>query len=393
MSTHEEKPTLETPSSNDKGKGHGATSPEGDSGRADGSVLKLSKEDLVKISEDPYFQYLIGTKARSQTWAFLSIVGSVILAVLIYSGLEFKSAKDEIDKNKKDVAEQTDNIKKNNAELEKATSSAMHDLEGSRDMLTNIREDQVGSEQRANAMIAGIQAQIATSIAASRGQMDSFASAQRNFLEAQNKLLDKAVETNNEARVSAAKLNEQAMTITAQLMQQKEAAERTINSANGAVYEAKRTLADVNSKLQNVSSLEALSVELARTKALDIITLADRQQTEIWVRNVGAQGEDQSKLPRYRITFGVGDMKKSFDIEYKVESEEQIAHGVDGAWKKWHITPRHSSSSSPSLSCVPLAPATFQANLTQKYSGFFAPEFVVIKVTPRTTVDQPCKQS
>jgi hypothetical protein len=83
-------------------------------------------------------------------------------------------------------------------------------------------------------------------------------------------------------------------------------------------------------------------------------------------------------------------MKRSFDIEYKIESEEQITQGVEGQWKKWHITPRHSSSSSSFISCVSLAPATFQANLTQKYSGFFAPEFVVIRIIPRDITEQPC---
>src|ERR1043165_9789232 len=79
----------------------------------------LSKEELLRITEDPYFQYLIEKKARAQTKTYLALIGSVILAILAYSGWTFKSATEQIEKEKSSIQTTREKIQEIAADVEK----------------------------------------------------------------------------------------------------------------------------------------------------------------------------------------------------------------------------------------------------------------------------------
>jgi len=123
----------------------------------------LSKEELLRITEDPYFQYLIEKKARAQTKTYLALIGSVILAILAYSGWTFKSATEQIEREKSAIQTTREKIQEIAADVEKQKGDTSKEADSVKNTVADASRFAQQSSIMTNAMLETAKANLENS--------------------------------------------------------------------------------------------------------------------------------------------------------------------------------------------------------------------------------------
>lgn len=149
----------------------------------------LSKEELLQITEDPYFQYLIEKKARAQTKAYLALIGSAILAILAYTGWTFNSATEQIEREKGAIQTTREKIQQIAADVEKQNVETSKEAESVKNTVADANRLAEQSTVMTNAMLETAQA-----------NLENSQKSQGAFFEQQGKLLNTVSEINAAAK-------------------------------------------------------------------------------------------------------------------------------------------------------------------------------------------------
>lgn len=159
----------------------------------------VNKETMLKLVEDPYFQYLVEKKARSQTRTYLVLVGSAILAILAYGGWEFKSAKDEIEKQKtaiqaaqKEVRETADDVKLTKEAASMAAAEVQSTATGVQATVSDAERLTLSSKEFAAQSVGLANSMLTTA----RENMTTSQHAQAGLLEQQNRVINSVSQVN-----------------------------------------------------------------------------------------------------------------------------------------------------------------------------------------------------
>lgn len=148
--------------------------------------VSLSKEDLSKIVEDPYFQYLIKEKARAQTKSYLILVSSIILGVLAYGGWEFKSVRDLLEKERATVSNLSEKVR-NTADDVTAKAAI---VAAKKDEMSQTIDAVKSTIDGARAFTDQSNLATGSLLAAARENIQDSQNSQRRFYEQQNSLLN-----------------------------------------------------------------------------------------------------------------------------------------------------------------------------------------------------------
>jgi hypothetical protein len=349
----------------------------------------VKRDDFMKIVEDPYFQYLVEKKARAQARSFLVAVGSVIAAIILYSGWEFKSAKNEIDKNVAAIQEEAKGIQARKQEIDQAAQSAADRVNSSTQLLTDTQNYSDQSEKKATAMLASIEGQINTSVAAVQGQVASSENLQRNFFDAENQLLNTTSTIVGQAKTDADRIN-------SGLSKLNEIDEKIqkVDEANKKVELQRQEVSNftdtVRAQVSSVKSLEQLNEELLKTRTTEFVFLRERRHYTVRLPSICQKDLNKPTPLSYKVTFRVDSVKNKFTVYWTVDNEGQ-PNEVNPSEMKWDIKERPKDQKDSPY--IYLKGTPYIATLEQVYGGFFSSELVVIKVTLRDDWKALCASS
>jgi hypothetical protein len=229
----------------------------------DDDVLKLKKEDFLKIVEDPYFQYLVEKKTREKIRAYLILVGSTVLAILAYGGWEIKSAKEHINKAKEQVEKEQTTVQSTSKEIQQAAENAKKQQEQTSDTEKSIRETVTSarnfakqSSELTNGMLMAAQDNIKTSQA-----------AQKSFFDQQGNLLATVKDINEAAKLQLDKADKRFDDV-----------DKRFNDVNALVDKANTQVKDTDKQIE-VSSNKLIEVgkqaEIINTTKTNLDKLTD----------------------------------------------------------------------------------------------------------------------
>lgn len=239
----------------------------------DATVNVLSKDELLKIVDDPYFQYLVEKKARAQTRAYLALVGSAILAILAYGGWEFKSAKDQLEKERvsiqstrKEIQQTADDVKKQKDETSVAVAGLASTVEGAQSLVNHSKEFAEQSNNMTNAMLA------------------NSLNSQRSFFEQQGKLLTTVSRINDSAELQLTEVRQQLTNVTqlaaetdAQIKKTQEQAATVLAKAG----ELSKVGADLVDLTTNAKRLDVIQKRLLQGGIVGTVFMRARQPSTI----------------------------------------------------------------------------------------------------------------
>jgi hypothetical protein len=360
-----------------------ATASSSESVGADGTrgPAPLSKEDILKIAEDPYFKYLVDKTARSQTWAFLAAVGSVIAAILLYAGLEFKSAKSEIDKNVIMSQQATESVKKNSQESQAMADKAQGQIEAVNALLS--RSQSYGQESEQMAIIQAAQEHIRTST-----------DLQRVFFDSQNKLLAGASAETEQANRNVEQINKILKGLDkAEISKKLDEVNKEIKEINAAKTNVKNmsdTVAEkvkeVNSQVQSLKTLQDVNFELVKARSAESVTLRAHDSIELKLPDLEHLCADPNTQSDLHVKFTVEGLGTSFNLHWRVRRDDDSEVSEGAQLIKSQKTHTSLDENTFSLKNTPYEVVVEFANY-----GIFAHDFVVLKVRPQRKA-VPCKQ-
>jgi hypothetical protein len=327
-----------------------------------------TNEEVQELLDHPYVEYLISIKTRKQARGFLVGVGSLVLAVLAYAGLEFRSVR----------AEMAESVQQVEDAAEEIGTEQQRILEQARQV------DEVLT--RAQASLASAQAFQSDAEASTARLMDlvetnieTAGTSQRSFFELQGQLLQQASTLGAEASLAADNASRTLQEIQDQdldgLIQQ---GQRLLQEASALAEEvdatqagAEVTLDALSDGLSGLRTLEQINERLIRTSTSELFLLRERREYSVTLPDIDPERFEDTK---YTITFRVSGIGSRFTLEYRVEGS---GHAT---WYQWEIdSPLTGSDESVSR---PIEGTPFTAVLLQRYYGFFSPEFLVLRVQP-----------
>src|SRR5262249_31376453 len=143
------------------------------------SIANSKTELLKSLSNDPYLEYIVTTKARSQARAYLATVGSVVVAILAYGGFQFKSVSEEIRNTRTQIES---NISTTKAQVEAATKSV--------DVLNTLTVQARNQLEDAKSYRSEVDTRLNSLMQATLANINNSIASQRQFSELQTALLE-----------------------------------------------------------------------------------------------------------------------------------------------------------------------------------------------------------
>lgn len=227
-------------------------------------ILKLKKEDMFKIVEDPYFQYLVEKKARAQTRTYLILVGTAILAILAYAGWEFKSVKDLINKEKAAIETDKTAIQSSRTEIEKTSADAKKQQEQMLMTADSVKEKVANSERLfADSQQFAKQSSDMTNgmLTAAQGNIQNSQTAQKELFQQQSKLLFSTFsDINKDAKLQLSEVD------------------KRVNEVNTQVGLTNRQITDSTLKLKEIEE-KAEIIDKTKDNLVDLTANANRLES------------------------------------------------------------------------------------------------------------------
>lgn len=346
--------------------------------------VAFRKEDIHKIVEDPYFKYLVDKTARSQTWTFLASVGSIIAAILLYAGLEFRSARGEIDEAKKAInddvvasRQEVQRVKADSQEARAAAENAQAQLTMVDALITRVDAYGQESERRALSMVGAAQSQI-----------NSFAATQQGFITSQRGLLDSVSAVTGQAAQNV----RQADALLTQLKRENIPEKLTqvqehlgeIESARTKVEETTdkvdETYRQVETQVKSLKRLEDVNLELIKARTSESIILRAHQSSELQLPDLTRLSANRNTQAHLWVTFGVEGLGRSFKLFWRVRRDDgtEVSKGTQQI-----KAPEKQSGVIISRAPFALTGTPYEVLVEYENFGLFAHDFVVLRVRPQ----------
>ncbi|MEO7506946.1 MAG: hypothetical protein ABIZ95_06915 [Pyrinomonadaceae bacterium] len=300
-----------------------------------------------------------------------------------YGWFKFESVSTEIAKKKEAIDVQKGEIDKSAFEVQTKAAQSDKFVNNSQALLDGANRYQDDRKNDANQVMSLLQQQIANSLTSSNSQLSTFADTQGKFMLKQRELLNDTKSINEKAMNQADKITTAAINSQTELVDKMQMFNDQVTQVRDEILTKQAT---IQNSLDKSLSLQELTLKLAQTQATSQITLADRQSADILLQDPAPPLAKPEDLRKYRVHFTVGDMgrgpvKINYTI-YLVDTNGNPKSTIrDDVW----IVPGKRPTSEAAAPSLPLEGTKFRAILIQKYNGFFAPEFIVIKIVPVAT--------
>jgi hypothetical protein len=334
----------------------------------------LRKEDIDKLIDDPYFKYLVDKTARTQTWAFLAIIGSVLAAILVYAGVEFKSAKGEIERAKSDIRnnvvasqDEVEKVKASSQDAQMMAGNAQNRLEKINGLLDSVQRYGAESERRSMAIVEAAQGHINTSSA-----------IQSSFLNTQKELLGGVAAIVSRANDDVEKINDVLDELKDENIPQKLSSVRDeLSKVEKASAYVEKVSNDVDEQVKSLKSLQTVNYELIKARSSESITLRAHQSYVMQLPDLDNLILNPNSKSHLWVTFKVLGLGKHFDISWKVQRDDGFVVS-NGTQLIVASQKRMSMSDIP----YPLTNTPYEFVVEYSNYGIFAHDFVVLKVRP-----------
>ena len=286
----------------------------------------LTKEFLQKVVDDPYFQYLVEKKARSQVRTFLVGVGTLILAVLAYGGWEFKSAKGEIEKKQTEFNKAADDKSKIIEEKTKIIENKADLITKSSEQIQNTVGDinqKIGQSQRlltdAQGHLSSSKTDASQIIDASRRNLEGFTNMQNSLLVAQGKLLAQSevvASGANNAAAEAKKILKELKDAEVEKKLQQIAnhageVEQITDRVQRGEIAMKTATKDVLKLTEQVTAIQSIKEEIQKARLNELVLITTRESRIVQVN-------DPKSNDMYFIKFTCSNIGKRKTLKLKI---------------------------------------------------------------------------
>jgi len=220
-------------------------------GSPDNDANGLSKEELLRITEDPYFQYLIEKKARTQTRAYLALIGSAIVVIVGYAGWTFKSATEQIEREKTAIQTTREKIQQTADDVEKQKMETSKEVANVQNIVAGANRFAEQSSMMTNTMLETAQA-----------NLENSQKSQGTILEQQGKLLSVVSQINEAAKqqlAEAGKRLEDVKTLASKTNEQVTNTEQRVNTVlarAGKLNELEGNLEDLTNRANRLNLIQ-----------------------------------------------------------------------------------------------------------------------------------------
>lgn len=282
-------------------------------------MTALKKEDIDKLTADPYFKYLVDKTARSQTWGFLAVIGSVIATILVYAGLEFNSAKGEIDKAKNEIRNnvvasqiEIDKVKESSKDAQIMAGTAQNQVQRIDEILESVQRYGAESERRSLDIVKAAQDHVTTSSA-----------LQRSFFQTQRELLSGVSATVSRANDDVEQISQVLLDLKKENIPEKlSSVQDELKKIEEARANVETASQEVGEQVKSLKSLQTVNYELVKSRSSESITLRAHQSYVMQMPDLESLIVNPNSKSHLWITFKVEGLGKNFDLSWKVQRDD-----------------------------------------------------------------------